>query len=379
MDLFLEMATQGVCMVSAATAPIIAFTANHLPAVERPLNSKEKWEEVVNKLNELAIRTKKVYNPQDAAGSHSLQFDLPVTGYWAVQEDRRDVEKNWLFYKGKHYDPAWIYVMQYQGSAASPHSLKPICRTRTAFAPPAADDGDPAIVSALSFALDESVPARDGYFEIDLGSLCQVSRLITLGGHPKPCDLARFPALDCVKNLRSGDRKQWRKARRAQGKRRHVLVMEDPTKLSWVTSYELSYRAPYGKWTTYPVQFDGNFDVGTECSHEVELVARHIRIYPKTWQHAREMIVSVFGTPITPTVSSSTHNKPAVQTVTYELVPRDGERYRAIGGYRNKWDRRDNEDIKNVRKRGVRENMKDDFNSYYCGSFCCFAACCVCD
>eukprot|EP01039_Chlorochromonas_danica_P007829 gene7829-8642_t len=300
---------------------------------ERPLSTHERWEEVQEELYNSAQRVRKEYNADQQ--SYTLVFEVPAsTSCQPVShtQQQKEQEAHWLGYKGKYYNPEWVYRLHYEGKASAPNALLAVCPLRPL---------QPWIDRRSSSLAQRSLREKDlhtkGYFQISLGGWCEVSGLVTLGGYPEHLEL--FPKNEFApRTLSANDRKKWRKAiLRPRGGASKLYVVSDNSELAWVTAFDLHYRSRQtGKWLRWPSSFQGNEDVSTEREHDFQttgcIVTKEVRIYPLSWHHARSMRVCVLGRQLCSDTRSidqtrlcrgeeKQEGEGEIATVTYYLVP----------------------------------------------------------
>ena len=330
----------------------------------RTLNTPQRWEEVENLLQSIAIKiTKEFYRYEGCIVTH---YDVPIIGHHVIgsgncragnieataynglpikEQIRRNQPKSWLEWNGKFYDPSYIYQYVTTGGSGKVGSrwidedgeeqvqqhgyLKPICENliqpkREVISKERDSiqrDGSILLGNASSYSLrlntnrvkmermkrssvgklvggtgsgtvSESLGGE--YVEIDLKNICEITHIGTLGGYPT--DTMLFPPIPDRANYgySQRERKKWRAMHR---RHRFVSVVKDPSKLSWVTSYQIHYRdSVTGKWYPYPDTLSGNRDVGTEVFQAVSSIrTRYLRVFPLEFVYAKEMRINVYG------------------------------------------------------------------------------------
>lgn len=267
-------------------------TANGYSASKgRRLNTPARWQEVEDKLHELSIDTRRSYSNYDGM---TVCFTLPVVGHVLVKEDRREVlQRTWLRWKGKYYDPNWIYTVQ------GLH-LRRLCPVGT-------DHGlretieDMALLTKDEYTENEWTASKkgvrqwkgSGYLELDLGSVCHIRMLVLLGGYPSR--QMHFPSIEQRQALDPDDENYLPPGSGYSYDKRHVNTVS-PADLAWTTSFDLYFRdLATSKWRLYKAQMDGNKDVVSEKVHHVDILSRYVRILPKTCQLFKQLRVRVYG------------------------------------------------------------------------------------
>ncbi|RYH28296.1 hypothetical protein EON65_12715 [archaeon] len=274
-------------------------------------------------------------------------FHVPVTGTWLIPNDRtRKVEDDWLFWKGKYYDPSFVYTLHYGGGNATATDLLPLCplrmgRWNSALNPssvkPSADSEDGSIL--LSCGYYDNMCGEREYLDIDLGSICHVTKLVSTGCYPS--NLKSFPKFQSPRGLRGHDMHRMHEKRKGL-RRKQVWVIEDTSTLSWVTRYEVMYRNQKGKWLKYSSIFEGNVDVATERAHAVDFIARYVRIIPLDCHVRKAMTMNVFGIA---GVNAKKYREAPVGTeesnevIIYELEAPQASKYRPIGSHKSLFER----------------------------------------
>jgi hypothetical protein len=336
------------------------------------MNTKERWEEVQELLYSLAVRVTRVY--QHYNEGCSLRFDIPITGTWIVAKERRnEARRDWLQYKGKLYDPAYIYTVHYSDYSSAAQCLKLLCPLEPwqgmeeQFGE---EIGNLQLLAERRF--NQDMLSRQGWFEIDFGRMQHIQRIYTRGGQPsRHHHLCRFPGGQHYKHIPGQDKRRLRKIRKGK-KPKYVLVLDNYSPFpGMVNSYKISYKdEASGKWIVSHENILGNQDNLNTQTIEVNITARHIRIYPLTWKHSPAMNLRFYGTTSNTDNTAEASAEVLKNCIQYELIPAQTHGYRAVGGgfggrerrYLRKQDRNGN-------RRMILQNMKSEYddilNGYY--------------
>ncbi len=282
---------------------------------ERLFNTPERWEDLESVLEENAIKISKEYNRYE--GHCKIHYDLPIIGHRLYRTDvmntkKLHLEEHWVFWNGKYYDPDYIYqyVPYYQPPIRSNDSdrtkdsdddcyeesyqigyLKKLCPSMKFGKDPLTILGK--IDDKHNRILTKCLTKRNNdLIQIDLGRICEITHIGTLGGYPTRLD--SFPY-----NL---DENYWhsripKENRRLNRKKyRFLSVIKDEGELSWVVRYKLEYRdLQTVKWIQYESSFVGNNDIGTENIHKISLLARYLRITALDYHNQKRMRVNIYG------------------------------------------------------------------------------------
>jgi hypothetical protein len=197
----------------------------------------------------------------------------------------------WLFWQGKYYDPNFLYLKEDSKSTLNGYdSFIRLCSLVRGYHDPAMELG--RINTKLNriakgvFYLSRRKKDKQ-YLEFDLGKICLLTHIGTLGGYPRQ-HLNTFPPAERDEHHR-----------RFRTRSAHIYIVNSEHHLAWVTKYLVHYRDPVsGKWKVYENPLSGNSDIGTEVTHPVSILTRHLRVTPLDFQHRKEMRVMVYGDPI---------------------------------------------------------------------------------
>jgi hypothetical protein len=288
---------------------------------DRPFNSPELWENVESELELSALNISREYSRYQ--NTTTVHYDVPVSGYVLCKNalsKKRRTQQHWLCWNGKYYDPEYIYqhiLYEKHGSYSSLEErqlgyLKKIC-------PRVNSKKDPqTALGQISDKLNRIASAvmtkkHKEYLEIDLGKVCELTHIGSLGAYPKRLEI--FPRYEeddysYVNNVRVHLREK-----RIPSK--YVYIVTD-AELSWVTKYSVHYRELHsGKWKLYEHPFEGNIDISSEVIHKISVMCRHLRIVPIECHNKMEMRVLLYG------VQDSGKNLEEVDipTIRYSLVP----------------------------------------------------------
>lgn len=200
------------------------------------------------------------------------------------------MERSWLRWRGKYFDPNWLYTLH--GS-----NLRRLC-------PRGADHGlretigDDRLLSKAEYRgnAHKTKGVRQwkgcGYLEMDLGSVCNIRLLVLLGGYPRT--FRQFPSTDNCRTLEASDESYVAPGRHYHGK---YVYTVDEAELAWITSFDLYFRdLVTSKWRLYKAGLDGNNDMVNEKIHHVDILARYLRILPKSCHHRNQFRCRVYGT-----------------------------------------------------------------------------------
>jgi hypothetical protein len=258
---------------------------------DRPLNTPDRWEEVEEALGANATKITKEFSRSE--GHCKTHYDVPVSGHVLCQkmttltEDRRT---GWLFWQGKYYDPNYLYLKEdtRNNSNGHDHFIR-LCSLVRGHNDPAVELGRINAklnrIAKGAFYLSRRKKNKQ-YLEFDLGKICLLTHIGTLGGYPRQ-HLDIFPPAERDEHCRNRTRSA------------HIYIVNSEHHLAWVTKYLVHYRDPVsGKWKVYENPLNGNSDIGTEVTHPVSILTRHLRIIPLDFQHRKEMRVMVYGDPI---------------------------------------------------------------------------------
>ena len=251
----------------------------------RPLNSPDKWEDVEEFLENNAVKKSKEFSRSDC--QTTFYYDLPVSGHVLcanvdVVRNRKKKMEGWLHWNGKFHDPSFLYFKQMNGTKESFTKLCPLLEGRE----------DPMLKLGYTDETKKMNRVARGvlsrhkrkerlHLEIDLGRVCVLDHIGTLGAYPKEIDT--FPPYDPEKR---NTRVNW------------IYVVNSEYHLSWVTKYIIHYRdIVTGKWVVYEHPLDGNNDITTEVIHKISIMARYIRVIPLDFHHQKEMRVILYGEP----------------------------------------------------------------------------------
>lgn len=309
--------------------------------VQRPLNSRDRWEDVEEKLESLAVKRSTEYHRY--YNTVTTHYEVPITGHIIFTKDNsRDVNEiskknygaisssgvgsNWLFWNGKFHDPSYIYeYIPGHNPSVSAGTLKQLCplenhrgrggdgQVNDAFANNllqkfGSELARDCMIDHENKGLDSHyhLNQQDGdkkqFIEIDLRSVCEVKAIVTRGGYPK--QLETFPTTKksstnkcCARIIHINGRRGRNGPRRRKRRQPFVYVARDRKSLAWVELYSIHYRDMIsGKWLPYGNSFyTGNHDVHTFKLNEVNIRTRYIRLTPVKFHQFREMRVSIWG------------------------------------------------------------------------------------
>jgi hypothetical protein len=322
----------------------------------RPLNTKDQWECVIDKLEALSVKKTKEYGQYD--NTVTIHYDLPVQGHIVMNNYDRQAEAyllgyhnsgsnkqesrtasmkptNWLFWNGKFHDPAYIYeYIPGPNPTINAGTLKQLCPIAAHHNPYAyharqhqnlsdkdskhhedqeklygKEIGNGSLIDRANthghYYRDNQSPNRKtvNYLEIDLKQVCDIRAIITQGGYPR--QLETFPTSKrnstnrCSARIANVNcrRSHFGTRRRRRGRQPFVYVVKDRQSLAWVKTFTIHYRdVQSGKWHAYgEPEYTGNEDVNTDKITEVSIRARYIRVTPVQYHHFREMRVTVLG------------------------------------------------------------------------------------
>ena len=207
------------------------------------------------------------------------------------------------------------------------------------------------------------------YLQIDLNEVCDITNIGSLGGYPS--ELTSFPPREEKERTREDYTRRAGKLKRTS-RWNYVYLVKNPNMLAWVTSYTVEYRdVASGIWMKYGEIFKANHDIGTEIKHEVQIRARHIRIYPKGFKSSREMRIKIFGRKllgfkdgkraVASNLKEVSKGKSQIETLVYTLSPRIDSTFRMDGnGYRKGDYHYEGLITRNNRKNQYRKNIKED-------------------
>eukprot|EP01031_Cornospumella_fuschlensis_P025925 gene25925-31308_t len=340
---------------------VVGNPCNIYGSQARPLNSRDQWEEVEEKLRALAVKTETSYSRYYGT---KLIFHVPVTSTWLLPSSSCTtmVDDEWLFWKGKYYDPKFVYTLHYGGGNATATELLPLCplrnrRWNSAKASSSTGNSeDDSIVLKCGY-YDESYCEKE-YLEIDLGSTCHVTKLVTTGCYPT--NLKAFPNCQNNRALRGPDKRRMHEKRKGL-RRRQVWVVEDTSTLGWVTRYEVFYRNHKGKWQKWSSILDGNVDVASEIVQSVDFTARYVRVVPVDYHVRRAMTMTVFGFGSAESDNNFTEvpveAKNSNEIVVYELEAPQASKYRPVGAHRSNYDRREKKRERAKRQADIKRDL----------------------
>jgi hypothetical protein len=331
----------------------------------RPLRTEEELQEVLQIFESTAIRSTKEYNPYH--NSCTTTFEIPIIGHILLNQEqlppqeciknevrkprrsrqsypnikannvmnRQGREATWLYYKGKYYDPDFLYVIH-----KYPFSLKALCPVATSEAYKEQRlklgriDKDRYRLATQSYSqrkqqqqkkhVTHSVTtstANSGtsslYLEIDLGEISEITHIGMLGGYPSWNQVYNFPPINPkrgtkVRNDGDGNDdsdndseeeqqkygkggRYYRIGKKVKG---HVSVVEERD-LGWVTEYSVQYRdITTRKWQDYRTQghhLTGNTNMAEEVYHTISIYTRYLRIFPISWYQACNFTCLIYG------------------------------------------------------------------------------------
>lgn len=283
------------------------WTCYNWGAHYRTLNTRLLWENVEDKLRALAINTKVEYSKY---GNNVIEiYDIPINGHMVFHYDNKsdkrkkkeEMRPGWLKWNGKLYDPSYIYCLEMETRSKNSGKLIRLM--------PFSTNGNPDFPVLAIRELSKFIALRKSFLEIDLGRICNITHIGTLGGKP---ETVLFPPQKC--RIRrphrfSGKSKIWKKPRNG-----FVHIVKDPSQYAWTTDYIVHFKNPTtGQWMQYGEVFTGNNDVKNESIHEIELKARHLRITPLSFHHKKEIQVIIYGTGASLSVDTS------VETISYAI------------------------------------------------------------
>jgi hypothetical protein len=285
----------------------------------RNLNTPDKWEDIEDLLTENAVKVTREFSRYN--GHSKIHYDIPVSGHFLVpntsnrkknHQDNHDTN-GWFFWKGKYYDPSFIYSYYYHYNGFFSHSerLTPICPLRKGSDDPLMRIGrvdaklnrftartySANISSYKTKKENVNQNSKKQYLEVDFGKIYTLTHIGTLGAYPRRLEI--FPDSKEYSESswyysRGGRRGRGRNGRRKKRKFLYI-VKEGSEEIAWVERYSIYYRDLLtGKWISYQT-LQGNTDIATEVRHSVSVMTRYLRIVPLEYYHRKEMRVLFYG------------------------------------------------------------------------------------
>lgn len=323
----------------------------------RPLKSRELLEELLTVLEDNTIKVVNEY--RHSYCDTILHYDVPVIGHImhqtlqndeiGYQAERRNVKvskrinKDWLCWQGKYFDPTYIYSVQYCPHSSNKWKIQAVCLSNTSalykemtrLGP--TDDGQRNRIAFKEFYEKKESQA---YLDIDLGCLYELTHIGMMGGYPHH-GTRQFPDYNDLSFIKVNGVKRWKK------NSRFIYVTKDGHELSWVTDYHIAYRdLQTRKWRPYSNDgVKGCYNLQDEVVSNISLIARYIRIIPIDAHNNKDMRVFLYG-------STVSHSKIALsrkaalqnerdlqrqtasvnsQYIRYTIEPRNVDRYHRDG------------------------------------------------
>jgi hypothetical protein len=289
---------------------------------DRPFNSQNLWENVESELESSALYVSREYDRYQ--NTTKIHYDVPVSGHVLCRNGlskKKRTEQHWLCWNGKYYDPDFIYqhvFYEKHGSYSSLEErqlgyLKTICPKVDSKKDPQTALG-PVTDKMYRVACAVMTRKHKEYLDIDLGKVCELTHIGTLGAYPKRWEM--FPRYEDEYLYQDGIKVHLRE-RRSPSK--YVYTVTE-AELSWVTRYSIYYREQYsGKWRLYERPFEGNLDICSEVIHKISIMCRYIRIFPSDYQNNMEMRVLLYGVGVQE--SGRNLEEVDIPTVRYSLIP----------------------------------------------------------
>lgn len=286
-----------------------------LPTTAFPLKNQIVMERLMELLT--TYHTKKIRRFNKLSGGFEYSYEVPVSGSQVIMQDRMesvnsswkktyDDKSHWLKWNDKYYDPAYVYILHdnYLEKYSKFHPEKPVV------------DNDSYFLSFTfrhnqhpSHTMDTS---RTVEFHLKKPTL--VTHIATMGGE---FNTKLFP--ERLQRIRKHSRynyRLWRNARKG-----FVHIVTDPSTLSWVTFYEVSYQdMQTGKWIEVG-KYNGNIDAGNYVVQNIgEIFAKKFRIKSLDHHNEPKMRFMVFGKDVEMKQENDKTNM--VDIVTYTIIER---------------------------------------------------------
>ncbi len=246
---------------------------------EKPLNSQEQWEQVEKTLEEKSIKTTKKWEPFD--GVVTKTYSIPVNRY-LLKKTTAPVEFTWLKWNNQYYDPTYIY--SYVGEDDTRGTLKNYCSSEWV---------DPEIPNHKILykkifnevkSNKKLLQTKSCYWEIDLGSVQDISHIVTFGKYPQTRLFPMFKNYtNYVNYVRNNNTKTF------------IKVLLNNRDESYVKKFTVSFKSPHTqKWIGYK-EFDANLNPYTPKTNELNIKSRYVRIKPIDSVGSRSIIINLYG------------------------------------------------------------------------------------
>lgn len=274
----------------------------------RPLNDKNKWNNVIDELNELSIKTTKKYNKYD--NLLTTTYEIPIIGHVLSNNNIKEQNTNWLKWNNQFYDPQYIY--KYEGDDNHINgSLKIYCQ----------NDWIPSSIHNMEIIASqkckENMIKSQRYYQIDLKSYQYIKYIVTFGKYPYTII---FPRRKINNNHFYCDINK-----------PHIKILNYDID-SYVKKYSISYKDKNtNKWIHYK-EFDGNNKSYEEKINEIDIYTRYIRIVPIEYIEAKDMIIHIYSNNIIKNEKKEEDDD--IEIVSYTLIPSNNDKVNDGYGYR---------------------------------------------
>ncbi len=283
------------------------FPLNHVTLINeaKPLNTPEQWNNIEKELEEKAINVTKKWDPH--YGVIKKTFDVPVTKY-LIKENLEQYELNWLKWNDLYYDPKYIYSY-YGDDKDLKGTLTKYCLRE--WEEPKINNFESIYKKTFNEVKPhkKTLQTKDSYWEIDLGSLQNISHIVTYG---KYSITRQFPRNSSYKG------------------NSFIKVLLNNRDESYVKKYSVSFKnESTQKWISYKT-FDGNINPFTPKVNNVNILTRCIRIKPLDFVKSKSMIISIYSE-VKPVKKNNVDVEEDEEIIKYTLVPPNNTEQRNDG------------------------------------------------